>query len=445
MLPTPSARAQDIRGGARHSRLRWSPAGAQNKWRSRFRVCAFDAARACLMLPGRRADRTPSRRAFRGRLGRLVRQGVVPTRRGFGRPASHDVLELLFVDGLILDERLRHEVQLVERGRQDLPRSLVVALDHPPHFHNESVRGDVRHLFVLGYAAPQEHFAGILGVSERTELVRQTPLRDHVAREIGRPLDVVRSARRHRLGPEDQFFGNTAAKQRCNRTLEPALREAVAILFRQELRDAQRATARDDGHFVYRVVLGDSHTDDGMTGLVISRHLLLGLAHHHGAPLGAHHDLVLRTLELVHAHHALVGARGEQGGLVHEVGEVGAGEAWRTAGDIAWLHVVVQLNTPHVYTHNLLTASHVWHRHHDLPVEAARAQQGRIQDVRPVRGGDDNGALIAFEAIHLVQQLVQGLLTLVVPTAQPRTAVPANGVDLVDENGARRGRRRRRE
>src|SRR5215467_13527213 len=44
-------------------------------------------------------------------------------------------------------------------------------------------------------------------------------------------------------------------------------------------------------------------------------------------------------------------------------------------GDVAWLHVVVERNAAHVHPQNLLTATHVRQRHHDLAVEAARAQQ----------------------------------------------------------------------
>src|SRR3546814_3004367 len=45
--------------------------------------------------------------------------------------------------------------------------------------------------------------------------------------------------------------------------------------------------------------------NDGVTGFVISRHLLLVLGHDHGLALGAHHDLVLGRLNLVHRDQAL--------------------------------------------------------------------------------------------------------------------------------------------
>ncbi len=81
---------------------------------------------------------------------------------------------------------------------------------------------------------------------------------------------------------------------------------------------------------------------------------------------------------------------------------------------------------------------HVRQADHDLAVEAARAQQRRVEHVGTVGRGDDDHALAALEAVHLDQQLVQGLLALVVAAAQAGAAMAADRVDLVDEDDARR-------
>ena len=95
-------------------------------------------------------------------------------------------------------------------------------------------------------------------------------------------------------------------------------------------------------------------------------------------------------------------------------------------------------HAPHVHAQDLLAAAHVGQRHYDLAVEAARAQQRRIEHVGAVGGGDDDDAFVALEAVHLHQQLVERLLALVVAAAEARAAVAADGVDLVDEDDARR-------
>ena len=73
----------------------------------------------------------------------------------------------------------------------------------------------------------------------------------------------------------------------------------------------------------------------------------------------------------------------------------------------------------------------------DLAIEAARAQQRRIEDVRTVRRRDQDHVVLLLEPVHLDEQLVERLLALVVPTAHARAAMTADGVDLVDEDDAR--------
>ena len=77
-------------------------------------------------------------------------------------------------------------------------------------------------------------------------------------------------------------------------------------------------------------------------------------------------------------------------------------------------------------------------RHHDLAVEAAGAQQRRVEHVGPVGGGDQDDAFVGLEAVHLDQQLVQRLLALVIAAAEAGAAMAADRVDFVDEDDAGR-------
>src|SRR5690606_2017508 len=64
--------------------------------------------------------------------------------------------------------------------------------------------------------------------------------------------------------------------------------------------------------------------------------------------------------------------------------------------------------------------------------------QGRVEHVGTVRRGDEDDPLVALEAVHLDEQLVQRLLALVMTAAEPGATVPAHRVDLVDEDDAGR-------
>ena len=109
----------------------------------------------------------------------------------------------------------------------------------------------------------------------------------------------------------------------------------------------------------------------------------------------------------------------------------------RPAGEGHQVDALVDRLALGVHLEDLVAALQVGAVHGDLPVEPAGAQQRRVQDVGPVGGGDEDDAALDVEAVHLDQQLVEGLLALVVTAAHAGAAVPADGVDLVDEDDGR--------
>src|SRR3954447_14328949 len=74
----------------------------------------------------------------------------------------------------------------------------------------------------------------------------------------------------------------------------------------------------------------------------------------------------------------------------------------------------------------------------DLAIEAAGPQERRVEDVRAVRGSDQDDVVLHLEAVHLDEQLVERLLALVVTAAEAGAAMAADRVDLVHEDDAGR-------
>ena len=89
-----------------------------------------------------------------------------------------------------------------------------------------------------------------------------------------------------------------------------------------------------------------------------------------------------------------------------------------------------------MHAQDLFAAANVGTRDHHAAIEAAGTQQRRIEHVRTVGGGDQDDAFVGLEAVHLDQQLVQGLLALVVSAAEACAAMAADSVDFVDEDDA---------
>ena len=128
----------------------------------------------------------------------------------------------------------------------------------------------------------------------------------------------------------------------------------------------------------------------------------------------------------------------KQGRFVDEVGQVGAGEARRLRGQGVQVDLLADGLAARVHLEDHLAAGAVRPVDHDLAVEAARAQQRRVEDVGAVGGGDEDDVVLHLEAVHLDEQLVQRLLALVVSTAETSSPVAAHGVDLVHEDDAGR-------
>ena len=143
-------------------------------------------------------------------------------------------------------------------------------------------------------------------------------------------------------------------------------------------------------------------------------------------------------LELVLLDHLLAVARREQRCLVDEVGEVGAREAGRAGGERVEVDVARERLAARVHLEDLAAPEPVGAVDDDLAVEAARPEKGGVEDVRPVRGRDQDDVVLHLEAVHLDQELVQRLLALVVAAAETRAAMAADGVDLVHEDDAGR-------
>ena len=86
---------------------------------------------------------------------------------------------------------------------------------------------------------------------------------------------------------------------------------------------------------------------------------------------------------------------------------------------------------------DLLAALDVRRADGHLAIETAGPQQRGIENVGAVGRGDDDDALVRREAVHLDEQLVERLLALFV-AERVAAAAAADGVELVDEDDARR-------
>ncbi len=200
--------------------------------------------------------------------------------------------------------------------------------------------------------------------------------------------------------------------------------------------EAQGPSPGHDGHLVHPVGVLQEVGRQGVPRLVVGGdpavaggedEAFLGRAHHH--PVGG-------LLQVLHGDLPPPLPGGEEGGFVQEVLQVRPHEARGALGEEGQVHVLRQGLAPGVDPEDLLPALDVGGVYGDLPVKAPGAEQGGVQDVGAVGGGHDHDGRVLLKAVHLHEELVQGLLPLVVPAPHPASPLPPHGVNLVNEDDA---------
>src|SRR6476661_9594397 len=412
-----------------------SPVEKRRTWNERAR-----RARSWWLVPGPRSTRPE---VGSGRLRVRLRDGLrrAHDRRhavlvGLGWQVGEELLELFGVDGLLGDELLGQGHELVAVRRQDVRRSLIGLVDDGPDLFVDLLSDLIAVVALLADLATEEHELVTLPEGQRAELVAHAELGDHPTGEVGRLLDVV--AGTGRRVTEDETLGDVAAEETGDLVLELGLALEVSVLLLQRHRVAECHAAADDGDLAHRIALGQDALHDSVAALVVRDDRLLRIRDDARLALRACDDPFQCFLELGHPDDLLVAAGGQDRRLVHEVREVRSAEPGRLASDAVDVDALVERLALGVHAQDLHASTHVRPVQDDLPVEASRSKQRRVEDVRPVRGGHDDDVRVRVEPVHLDEDLVQGLLALVVTAAEAGATLAADRVDLIDEHDARR-------
>ncbi len=168
-------------------------------------------------------------------------------------------------------------------------------------------------------------------------------------------LQVVGGAGGH-LADEELLRG-APAHHRGHLVAQLVVGHEVAVLERQGHGVAQRRQAAgDDGDLRHPLRVRQHPAHHRVAGLVVGDDLLLALVHPAVLLLQARHHPLDGLLEVRPGDVVAVAARGQQGRLVHHVGQVRAGEARRARGDGLEVHVRPQLHVAGVDLQHPLAA-----------------------------------------------------------------------------------------
>src|SRR5207342_835207 len=173
--------------------------------------------------------------------------------------------------------------------------------------------------------------------------------------------------------------------------------------------------------------------DQGVAGLVDGDGGELAGGQRAAAP-GAEQHAIAGTVEVGGDQGGAAAPDRGDGGLVDQVGQVGAGESGGGGGDLVQVGVRAEVLAAGVGGQDGAALGPVGQRDDDLAVEPAGTAQRGVQGVRPVGGGQHHDPAGVLESVHLGEQLVQGLLPLVAAAHATDVAAGAEGIDLIDEH-----------
>ena len=287
---------------------------------------------------------------------------------------------------------------------------------HALHFGIDQLRRLLRDFPARLDIATEEQLLFDVTHQDRSDGIGESPLRHVATGDAGRLLNVAGRSRGHTVVAEHDFFSGTSTVRHDQLRLELLAGDRYAVILGERERDTKGATARHDGDFVQRIVAVHHHRAHRVSGFVKRGKTALFIFHHQRLTLGAQHDAIFRFLEIAHVDLVVTLPGREQGAFVHEIREVGAGHARRTARQRMHAHVVCLRLVAQVHLENAFTAAEVRRIDDDLTVETTRTQQRGIEHVRTIRGGDQNDAVVRLEAVHFHKQLIERLLAFVVTT-----------------------------
>ena len=165
----------------------------------------------------------------------------------------------------------------------------------------------------------------------------------------------------------------------------------------------------------------------------------LRLVEHAAFLLDAGHDAFDGVEEILEGDRDGVATGRDDGGFVHQIGDVRAGEPGREGRDPIAIDVGRKLDLAHVHVEDLPAALLIGAIDQHLAVEATGPQQRRIEDFRTVGGGQQNDPDARVEAVEFGEELIERLLLLVDAAECALHAAAAERIELVDEDDAGRG------
>src|SRR5262249_40960457 len=135
------------------------------------------------------------------------------------RSTAQNEIDVRAIDGFVLKERLGQYFQLVYALLQAFPGHRIALHDNALDLGIDGARGLLRIVLVLRKLPTEKDLLFLLAEGEGAHLFTHAPLADHLARQIGRLLDVVTRPRGHL--PKHDLLGDSPTEANRDSVLRP--------------------------------------------------------------------------------------------------------------------------------------------------------------------------------------------------------------------------------
>src|SRR3989344_111211 len=190
---------------------------------------------------------------------------------------------------------------------------------------------------------------------------------------------------------------------------------------------------------MHRVGVGKHRRDERVACLVVAREFLLLLRKQMALALRTEHHLLYGADKVILCDLLAILARRKNSAFVHKRVELGAREAGRALRDHCERHIRAERLLARMNLQNLFAVAAIGQVDSHAPVKAAGAQKSGVKDIRPIRRRHHHNLLGRFKTVHLHEYLVEGLLALVVASANPRATHASDRINLINEDDGGRG------
>ena len=331
----------------------------------------------------------------------------------------------------MLNERVYHAGHSFRVFFDYAARSFGGLLEYAAHLAVD-IRGHGLGILALMPPFAANEYLGVARQEHGADLFAHAELRHHAAGKLGSALQIVGGAGGNIGKP--YLFGHAAAHEARDLVKHLTAGKARAVVGGDIAGVAQRPAALYDRKLVDGIAVGQLPHHYRMADLM-SGGIELVFGRDHAALLfGAPGNALHRLGDEIGIYHFELAAGGKDRRLVQYVFKIRARHAGGELRDLVKIHVLRHGLVLGVKAEYRLAALNIGIIDRNLPVEPAGTQQSGIQYVGAVGCGNDDNALVALKAVHFDEELIEGLLLFIMTAAEARAALPADSVDLVDEN-----------